>query len=94
MNVCFNMKGKPVASYTLEIDEHGSYAIRSGDGYEEDLGADEALYLMARIIMTDGAVHLRTREEHLRHWARMFGPASILEPWQKQLTAVQGKVNA
>lgn len=85
MNFYGSDENAPEASYTLEIGRLGLYTVRCGDRYEEMLCADEALWLMARIIMTDGTVKLRSRDQHKAEHARIFGPASILEPWQKQI---------
>lgn len=77
----------PSEVYTLEVGRLGLYTVRCGDRYQDMLGADEALYLMARIILTDGTVNLRSLDEHKAEHARNYGPASILEPWQKQVCA-------
>lgn len=70
-------------TYSLELGENGDYTVRCGDRYEQYLCADEALWLIARILMTDGDVRLRTKAQHDVEHARAYGPASILEPWQK-----------
>lgn len=73
--------------YTLEIHEHGYITVRCGDRYQDQLCSDEALWLIARILMTDGTVCLHTKAEHDAYLARWAGPASILEPWQKLICA-------
>ncbi len=77
----------PELRYELERDYLGEWTIRLGDRYQDMLGEDEALYLIARILLTDGTVRLRTVEDHRRYHAAVFGPASILRPWQKLIQA-------
>lgn len=78
--------------YVIEIDENGEITVRCGDRYQPSLCSDEALWLIARILMTDGNVKLWTKAEHDAQHARTFGPASILQPWQKLICAEPARI--
>ncbi len=85
-------KPEPSVRYVLEIHEHGDITLRCGDRYQDFLGPDEVLWLIARILMADGTVGLRTEAEHKAQLARCYGPASILEPWQKLICAEPARI--
>ena len=69
---------------TISSDKTYGYTVRCGDRYEDQLGADEALWIVVRFL-TDSKPCLRTKEQH-DDFHRRYGPKPPLEPWQKQLT--------
>jgi hypothetical protein len=79
----FLRKAASKDDFIIQADTRFGYTVRCGDRYEDQLGADEALWCVV-LYLTKGTPSLRTREEH-ENWEKRYGNKPPLEPWQKQL---------
>lgn len=83
----------PTDVLTIKKDTKG-WAIYAGDRWEEGLGSDEALWLLASFIVANKSPlpYLQNVREHTEWEQRYCGRP--LEPWQKQLAPVETEAAA
>jgi hypothetical protein len=66
-------------TFAVEREKSGFYTVSSGDRYQDKLGLDECLYLVACLLLQKGepTLLLKTKEEHATYWARLSNPEPV-----------------
>lgn len=88
----FSGEQTPIFQFLLSYDPHSGqhvfFGVRSGDRYEEDLCADEALWLVSRLLQNKNSEALRTREQHEALDRQLGLRLPVLADWQRLLPVV------